>query len=417
MEEEAGGLSGRVDSTCTLCPRVHVYDGERWRYETTLGGTMLVDHAEQLGAGAGKRVRIIPLWVRLDRAQLGPEGSLRARIVASEDGIVYVDHVALAAIFHPPEHEVVSSSVMQWRVLENRRRERFWAFPTPACRVAEGARWCGELDVRGELSEATGVAAHHALDRNNYYDLDFGEVHDRRHPWLLIDGWTFKRPRGLSPSERGHEPALEIRQADGSYRRVRVLVAQRGDRKSSAVSLRGLDWPTGRYELRLWTGTGDAGHAMWCLDRLRLVETTPAPLSITKLGVRGAELRAPEPPSPGPRTYGRFTRCGEVTPLLRGPDEHMVVMRQGDALELEFGPLPAPPPGLESSWFLGAQLVYKARVVPGADGPCVLTEQVAPMPRRYMGRYDQDAVAHTHGEFVDYLARWNTREHIREERS
>lgn len=177
------------------------------------------------------------------------------------------------------------------------------------------------------------------------------------------------------------------------------------------MPLRAYAWPTGRYELRVSTGTGAAGHAMWCLERLRLIETIPAPVSSASLGLRRAQLRASPEAGVTPRTRGCFTRCGEITPLLREPDEHMIVMRQGDVLELEFGRVPASPPGLETSLFLGAQLAYKPRVVPGADGPHALTEQVDPIPRRYMGPYELHAETHTHPEFQAYLTRWNTREH------
>ena len=101
---------------------------------------------------------------------------------------------------------------MQWRVLENRRPERFWAFPTAACHELAAARWCGELDVRGGLSQQTGGAAPHALERDNFYDLDFGARGEAQRAWLLIDGWTLERARGLPQAERGREPRLEIRQ-------------------------------------------------------------------------------------------------------------------------------------------------------------------------------------------------------------
>ncbi len=422
---------GSVDEFCS-CPYVYAFDGHAWRYETTIGGASLVGRPRHLQAGAGKDVQFQPLWARLDSASVLADRSVRVEVLAAEDEIVYFDHAELTAIHHPAGHEVVSSSAMQWSTLKRKDPRKFWAFPSGQCRTPERATWCGELDQREALSELTGTPAAYVHERENSYELDFGEVRDPKRAWLLIDGWKFKRTRGLAESLCGHRPVLEVRQLDGSWLAVKDLAAPRGDRKTLAIALTDLHWPTGRYELRVWTGTHEGGKAMWYLDRVRLVETTPAPISMTKIAVAHAELEfrglptllAPEFED-RPRlsrndgkgevgagqTYGAFTRYGDVTPLLRTPDDRVVVMRQGDVVALRFVDVPEPPPGFETSLFLHTNLVYKPRVVVGATGPSALTENVAPMPRRAMGRYGLDAPARSDSVYREYLACWNTREH------
>jgi hypothetical protein len=88
------------------------------------------------------------------------------------------------------------------------------------------------------------------------------------------------------------------------------------------------------------------------------------------------------------------------------------VMRQGDVVSLRFENVPAAPPGFETSLFLRTNLVYKPRIAAGASGPTALTENVEPMPCRQMGRYTADAAPRDDAEYVEYLARWNTREYV-----
>jgi hypothetical protein len=229
---------------------------------------------------------------------------------------------------------------------------------------------------------------------------------------------------------------LEIRQADGSWQQAKALATPRGDRKTIAIDLSELSWPTGSYQMRLWTGTHEGGKAMWYLDRVRLVESTPAPLSKSYVAVAHAQLEfrgAPTLLTPehddrprlsrndgggelgtGPETYGRFTRYGDVTTLVKSADDRVVVMRQGDVVSLRFENVPVAPPGFETSLFLRTNLVYKPRIAAGATAPTALTQNVEPMPCRQMGRYTVDAAGRDDAEYLEYLARWNTREYVRE---
>lgn len=88
-------------------------------------------------------------------------------------------------------------------------------------------------------------------------------------------------------------------------------------------------------------------------------------------------------------------------------------MRQGDVAELRFDAVPDSPPGLVTTLLLRTNLVYKPRVVVGSAGPTSLSEQVEPMPHRDMARYGSDAQPRKDSQYLDYLARWNTRRYER----
>jgi hypothetical protein len=426
-----------VDEDCNgqlCCPYVYAFDGRAWHYESSVGGAALVGLERQVRNGKGRRVRFAPLWVRLDSASILEDRSVKAEILASEDEIVYLDHVGLTAIHHPIGHEVISSSAIQWTSLRRKDPRQFWAFPTARCRVPARASWCGEVDQTEVLSQQTGTPAAYDHQRDNFYDFDFGEVQDGKRAWLLIDSWKFKRDRDLPKHLRGRKPTLEILQPDGSWQVAKQLATPRGDRKAIAVDLSGMQWPTGSYQMRIWTGTHEGGKAMWYLDRVRLVEATPAPLSRSHVLISEARLEfrgLPTLLSPehddrprlsrndgggewgsGPETYGRFTRYGDVTSLVKTADDRVVVMRQGDVVTLRFEHVPEPPPGYETSLFLRTNLVYKRRITPGATAPTPFTENVEPMPCRQMERYTVDAPTRSDAEYLQYLAQWNTREYL-----
>jgi hypothetical protein len=428
LDEDCNGL---VDDQCSSCPYVYAFDGSAFQYESSVGGASLVGREEHLH-GKGKRVRFAPLWIRLDSASMLENRGVQVEVLASEDEIVYLDHAQLTAIHHPIGHEVVSSSAMQWSTLRRKDPRQFWAFPSAKCRVPQRASWCGELDQTEALAQRTGIPAVYEHQRENFYELEFGDVQDSKRAWLLIDGWKFKRNRALPKHLRGHMPMLEIRQSDGSWLQAKPLATPRGDRKTIAVDLSELHWPTGSYQMRIWTGTHEGGKAMWYLDRLRLVESPPAPLSRSHVAVSRAQLEyrgAPTLLTPehddrprlsrndgrgelgDPETYGRFTRYGDVTALVKSADDRVVVMRQGDVVSLFFENVPMAPPGFETSVFLRTNLVYKPRIAAGATAPTALTENVAPMPCRQMQRYNESAVARDDAEYLEYMARWNTREY------
>ena len=427
-------FGGSYYCSYSCCPTVFSHDGEGYRYESTVGGAGVIGRAEHLERG--KPLAFAPLEVRLDRVRpaVGADGrrQVRAKVLASDDEIVYLDQASLTVVEHLPGHEILSSSSIDWHALRASDPGEIYALRSAALRPPLRASWRDVQDVTETIGRRDEHAVAHDLDARNYYVLDFGEVRSAEHARLVIDGWKLKQRRNLGPGKR-HRPKLDVRQADGSWRRAAWLAPPRGGRKTVAFDLSRVKWPTGRYEMRLWTGEHEGGLAMWYVDAVRLTEEPAVPVRTRRLRASRAELGFSGAPSLPARidlsrplvpvddgrgelraeqqTFGRFTRYGDVSALVHEPDGRLVVMRRGDGLELAFADVPPPAAGLEQTFFLRVELVYKPRV--GVDfGPRRgWTDQVEPLPLRDMVVYlpgRESAQAHSE-PIARYLDEYNTR--------
>ena len=259
--------NGFADDGC--CPYVFSDTGESFEYETTVGGVALIGKAVHLTRG--KRIDFMPMWVRLDRARV-QGGKLRTKIMAAEDEIVYLDEARLTVVEHPPGTEVFTSTSESRRSFEAAADWDFLALESASLRAPLRALHNEEADVTVEIGQLSDRAVAADPTRDNTYDLDFGPVAAAAHPRLVIDGWRLRFDRKLPPHLLNRQPCLEVKQLDGSWKEVRALGAPRGDRKAVCIDLAGIEFPTGRYEIRVRTGTAQAGTGMWFIDRVRLSE-------------------------------------------------------------------------------------------------------------------------------------------------
>jgi hypothetical protein len=425
---------GVPDDGCMSCPYVYGHDGESWHYAGAVGGASLLGRPEHAARRRGKTVELAPLWVRLDRARVAADGSVRAKLLVAEDEIAYVDRLALAVVEHPAGTEVISGSALQWSPRDRAQAERFWALPTASMRTAAAATWRGRVDVTAAIAQHDERAVHHDRAGENFYELDFGDVEGGAPAMLVVDGHKLKEARGLAANVRRRAPFVQVQRADGAWHTVAFVPSPRGDRKTVCIDLREVAWDAPRYRVRLWTGTHEGGQAMWYVDRVRLSLGAPTAVQVRELAASSAMLRFCGAPttidaadhahprwniddgagelSSASRTFGRFTRYGEVAPLLQRADDMMVVMRRGDGVELSFAGVGTAGEGHELSLWLRTELVYKPRVLPGQHEANSFTDRVEPMPHRGMGHYAEGAPARTDIAYQAYLRTWNTREYL-----
>jgi hypothetical protein len=409
------GLGASDTETATfmavVCPYVFAYDGHRFVYETSVGGASVVGKKAHLHEG--KSLDFAPMWARLDDAAVdysSGTGVVRSKLLAAEDEIVYVDQASLFAVEHPVGYEVISSSSIEWQTLGKKDPGEVFALKTAALRTPVRASWMGKEDVTAALSVKDEVAAQNDSKVANYYDLDFGPVGALPAQWLVIDGWKYKEARGL-PADVPHDhPSLEVRQANGTWAKALELATPRGDKKSVAFNLSAVAFPTGRYEMRISTGTHEDGKAMWYLDRVRLTEDPALAVHPIEIAMKSADLGFMGPPSGESSdalhplravddgkgelgeeylTYGRFTRYGDVRGLLAAEDDRMVVMRRGDGVELRFVGVPKAAPGNVVTVFLETDLLFKPHRFFGESAPEL--EEVEPLPYHGMGHYPPTA--------------------------
>jgi List-Bact-rpt repeat protein len=427
------GLGANDTETATfmavVCPYVFAYDGRSFVYETSVGGASVVGKKAHLHDG--KSLDFAPMWARLDDAAIdysSGTGVVRSKLIAAEDEIVYLDEASLMAVEHPVGYEVISSSSIEWQTLGEKDPGETFALKTAALRTPVHATWMGKDDVTAALSVKDEVAAQNDSKVANYYDLDFGPVGALPAQWLVIDGWKYKEARGLPADVPREHPMLEVRQADGTWLRAMELATPRGDKKSVAFNVSALAFPSGRYEMRISTGTHEDGKAMWYLDRVRLTEDPALAVHPIEVGMKSADLSFMGPPSGESSdalhplravddgkgelgseylTYGHFTRYGDVRELLAASDDRLVVMRRGDGVELRFVGVPKAARGNLVTVFLKTDLLFKPHRFFGEVSPEL--EEVEPLPYHGMGHYPPSAPFPADKAHTEWNRKYETR--------
>jgi hypothetical protein len=414
------------------CPYVFAWDGHQYRYESTVGGASLIGRREHLVDG--RVAEFAPISIRLGAAAVDFSdglGRARAKIVVGDDEIAYLDRARLGLVYHPPGHEVLASSSMQWSTVGKPDPRELYALATAALRAPLHATWKGVRDVTESLARGDERAAYSEVTTENWYELDFGPIERREHARLVIDGWKLKMNRNLGAGVAEQRPRLEVLSRDGVWTTALELGAPRGDRKAVVVDLSELDVPEGRWHFRLWTGTHEGGKAMWYLDRVRLTEEAPAEIRVVDLAATRAELAFSGAPTvrdasnhdhplrvdddgrgsmPGhEQTWGSFTRYGDVGELLATADDRLVVMRRGDGVELFFDGI-APPSGDEQlTLLLEVEALYKPRTWIEDGRTTAVMETAEPLPYHGMLRYPPTRPKPVDDARAAYLRDWQTR--------
>jgi hypothetical protein len=439
--------NGQIDDNATcqfgtcqggqcFCPYVFSHDGKGFKYETTVGGVSLIGRKEHLAEG--RDIEWAPMWARLDSGRIEwsrGAGSVRAKLAAAEDEIVYFDEAKLTVVDHAPGWEILTSSSIEYKTLDVADPKITWAMRTASFRTPVSASWMGKKDAKASLSTYDEKAAPHDLTADNFYELDFGAVKDASHAWIVIDGWKYKEDRHLAAGLAELRPRIEVRGVDGQWRTVLGISTPRGDKKPVAFDLSGVTWPEGVYRMRVYTGTHEGGKSMWYVDRVRLTEEAPMRPPTTELALASADLRFTRPPSlqdkgnnehplwsvddgkgeltPEQRTWGRFTRYGDIRELLSAPDDRMVVMRRGDAVEMRFDGIAKPAAGNELTLLLETDLLFKPRTWLGEKTHVRFTEEVDPMPYHGMGHYPPRGQFPNDAARSSYIREWQTRAYTR----
>ena len=219
-------------------------------------------------------------------------------------------------------------------------------------------------------------------------------------------------------------PSLEIKAADGTWKTVIDDIGMPVGRPQTVAVDLSAAVPAATTEVRIRTSM----RIYW--DQI-LVDSSDgrAPTSVTRLEPVTATLRwrgfSAEQPSDGqePYTYdydrvsatspwkllpGRYTREGDVLPLLRGTDDMFVVSRPGDEIAISFDAtaLPPLPQGWTRTFLLYADGFSKEMNLHSSSPDTLL-----PLPFHGMTQYPYAAPeaypstpAHR-----EYLERYNTR--------
>jgi tetratricopeptide (TPR) repeat protein len=424
--KEAPRLSGS-------CPMIFTWDGRGFQFITDVLGVaplgasssdgqyFPVDHDEYVSI-SGDRLR-------------AHDGVYEVRVTEELREVTYLDQVKLMAVDHPAKIGIVSN-------------EKFKSPPFPEFRLYgvdrpihpvsahdhEGADVLAKLlrhDARYVDSfrrDQTGVAEMHTLD------LDFGKAAASNQAVLVLDGFvdwadgsTF-----LSAAQEHKDlafPALQVKDAHGQWRTViEDMGMPSGRPKRIAVDLSGKFLSASR-EVRIVTNL----CVYW--DEIFLVESSAAPpVHLTTvpnisadLHFRGFSRIRTDPERRQPESFdyahtgetamwnptpGRYTRYGDVKPLLAEADDRMVIMGSGDEAALRFNAevLPALPAGWTRDF-----LLYVDGWAKDADANTAFSQTVLPLPFHGMSTYPYPSGQHypTDADHDAYQREYNTRPALR----
>lgn len=403
------------------CPFLYTWDGEGYRFtgdvmwKSALGMPLGILG----GDGDGRHAPAFPSqeYRRLPEGSLAPrDGEFVLKITEELWEAVYVDEVELVAVDHPDSIDVfvderfvppAPTHLRLWRAGERLR-------PVAATDAA-GRDHLGSLAARDHRyvsgfapGRFQGIAEPHELI------LDLGDgARGGDDIVLYLTGWVFPTDASinvaLAQSDRwsARFPALDVIGSDGRWSEaIPDLGIPSGKDKTVVADLSGR-FPTADRRVRIRTNlmvywdeafytTGPAAPPG---PERRVTRAEPAAADLRFRGF-SREYRRGGPDGPhwfdydsvttAPRwrdLEGRYTRYGDVTDLLRAPDDRYVVANAGDEITVRFaaGDFPEPPDGWTRTW-----VVYTDGWVKDGDLNTATGDAVAPLPFRNQRSYPHD---------------------------
>lgn len=339
-----------LDRKPSSCPYLFTWNGRGFEFVTDFMG------GAEMGAWMGPGAWNHPdpdEYVRIRGDQLRERGGrFELRVTNELEEALFVDRLQLIAVDHADDVEVYPDEGLRARRVPFRLHQVRNARP-PARATDEHGHdvlpRLAALDRRYVDDFATrsirGYAAPHVLD------LDLGPGPDSV---LLLTGWTdyaFSNDN-VAASQQGLAlslPIVQVKDARGAWTTVLDNIGfPVGRPQTLVVDLTGRFLSPSR-EVRVMTSM----RIYW--DQVRVGARVDTPVTLTRLEPMVADLRwrgfSAEATASEPYTYdytrvaasapwmtpaGRYTREGDVRPLLRAVDDMFVISRPGDELTLAF---------------------------------------------------------------------------------
>jgi tetratricopeptide (TPR) repeat protein len=262
--------------------------------------------------------------------------------------------------------------------------------------------------------------------------LDLGNLAGMDSVFLFLNGWIYPSDASInvavaqSGAIRVTAPSLEVLDAHGRWRTaIADLGFPAGKRKTVIANLTGL-FPTPDHRVRIRTSMQiywDQAFVAGSADASPVTLTTLDPVA-ADLHYRGFSRTFRKGGRYGPQWFdyadvstdnpwrlitGRFTRFGDVLPLLREPDDMYLVMAPGDEATIHFDATAAPdlPPGWRRDF-----LLYSDGWIKDSDLNTATGTAVGPLPFHAMSRYPYGAdESYPAGDVHrSYLRNYQTRE-------
>jgi Tfp pilus assembly protein PilF len=440
---EAGGTDRNVLEKQILkgsCTFLYTWDGAGYHFLTDV--TWASALGMPLGIMAGEKTVYGPPqaareYFLIPGDRLKPvSGRYRMQLTEELWEIAYVDQLALLAVDHPDSVDVF---VDERFIPPSVDRGPLAIHQVRGARVPRSATDERGRDLLPQLRAKDddyvggftpgpyqGVTAPHDLI------LDLGPLTARDPIMLYLEGWLFPTDASINAAiaqggaVKIMRPSLAVRDASGDWRTVIAdLSFPAGKDKTMIVDLTG-KFLTADHHVRIRTNM----EIYW--DHVFFTTgASDAPLKVTRLAPVAADLHARgwsrvyrkggsgqygpfwfdysqvSTESPWRAVGGRFTRYGDVLPLLRDADDQAVVLASGDEVSLEF---PEPRQDLPKGWKRDF-LFFNVAWMKDADLHTASGQTVEPLPFQALDHYPYGAEVRYPDDAAHqrYLAEYETR--------
>ncbi len=391
-----------LDRKPSSCPYLYTWNGEKFEFITDfLGGG-------EMGNWQGKGVynnSDSDEFVRITSDQLKPKnGKYEIRITNELEEVLFLDKLKLVAVEHDADTEVFPNEGL--------------GIPTAGQKILYSAK-NAHAPISAVATNGENILPKiEKLDRVFYDDFKslnirgYAETHNltlnlddkknyKGRTLLLLTGWTdyaFSSDN-LAASQSGKSqflPQLQVKNKRGEWQTVIDSIGiSIGRPQTLVVDLTG-KFLTDSREVRIVTNFKTFWDSI-AVDtseqnsNLKTTEIKPANADLRERGfsveTRMNEMIAPDYQkvvSDGRWKYfaGKFTRTGDVKPLLNEIDDVFVISKTGDELVLSFDALPVLPKNKKYTFLLYADGYSKEMDINSAS-----PDAVFPMPFKAMTKY------------------------------
>ena len=358
-----------ADRRGSSCPVLFAWNGHKYELVTDVIGAAVVGHwftpTRRNTPRPGE-------WVKIDGDKIAEvNGKLSVRFIEPMEEVNYVDQLRLVAVDHPANVEVNPDE----RFLDDPPFASGKVIASSATRRPIGA-WDGSgRDVLEDVSQrdhhfASGftIAPYDGFANLHPLTIELGRVHAGAPLRLLLTGYVnyFSATSLYAAWQAGIKPIspyAEAEMPDGSWKRIADDVGfPAGLERTITVDLSN-KLPSGAHRIRLMTNLQIYWDQISIDDQPQAeARTIEVPLAKANLDFHGYPLQL-EGKSPGDLNYdynkvsltgpfqhqrGSYTRKGDVTPLLKGIDDHFAIFGSGEELAAEFDSAALPP--LPRNW-------------------------------------------------------------------
>lgn len=416
------------------CPYLYTWNGERFVFYSDCLWAAPLGLQQAEGVFAPSRE-----WeyIRIDGNFLKPrDGKYELQITEELWEATYLDQVKLIAVDHPHGTQIFSNEKVGPPQLTEFRIHTVASPRTPVAATNQNG-----TDLLPQLREADGDYVR-AFDRRikqgltteHFIEFDLGELQDPQQVTLFLVGWVFPTDTNInigidqSGEAPPRPPAIQVPDENGEWADAIPFAGFPGGKtKTIAIDLSGR-FRSDDYRVRLLSSMElywDA--AFFTVDEPEVaIRQTELPLASAHLHYRGFSKRrfggsVFTTDGFGPEQYdyydvrtdptwlpmdGRFTRYGDVRPLLTAGDDMQVVFGAGDEITLRFDAAQHPvPDGMVRDF-----LLYNVGWDKDVKQNTVYGQTVEPLPTAGMKSYTGiDPPFPDTEEHREFLRKWQTR--------